>query len=150
MIATSFPSIDSERPPKVRTKASASTSIFDPAIVKSASADALKKLSPRSMAKNPVMFIVEIGSVLTTILFFRDLGTNTNQENTFAGLVAAFLWFTVLFANFAEAMAEGRGKAQAATLRKTRADTVARVREADGTVVERSSVSNALTYMVCN
>ena len=139
MIATSFPSIDSERPPKVRTKASASTSIFDPAIVKSASADALKKLSPRSMAKNPVMFIVEIGSVLTTILFFRDLGTNTNQENTFAGLVAAFLWFTVLFANFAEAMAEGRGKAQAATLRKTRADTVARVREADGTVVERSS-----------
>ena len=139
MIATSSPSIDSERPPKVRTKASASKSIFDPAIVKSASVDALKKLSPRSMAKNPVMFIVEIGSVLTTILFFRDLGTNTNQENTFAGLVAAFLWFTVLFANFAEAMAEGRGKAQAATLRKTRADTVARVREADGTVVERSS-----------
>ncbi len=139
MIATSSPSIDSEQPPKVRTKASASKSIFDPTIVKSAAADALKKLSPRSMAKNPVMFIVEIGSVLTTILFFRDLGTNTNQENTFAGLVAAFLWFTVLFANFAEAMAEGRGKAQAATLRKTRADTVARVREADGTVVDRSS-----------
>ena len=139
MTATLTPSDPSERPPKVRTKESASKSIFDPTIVKTASVDALKKLNPRSMAKNPVMFIVEIGSVLTTILYFRDLGSNTSQENTFAGLVAAFLWFTVLFANFAEAMAEGRGKAQAATLRKTRADTIARVRTADGTVVERSS-----------
>jgi K+-transporting ATPase ATPase B chain len=91
------------------------------------------------MAKNPVMFIVEIGSILTTLLFFRDLGNNSHQENVFTGLVAAFLWFTVLFANFAEAMAEGRGKAQAATLRKTRADTIARVRSADGSTIERSS-----------
>ena len=58
--------------------------------------------------------------MLTTILFFRDLGDSTGDENLFAGLVVVFLWFTVLFANFAEAMAEGRGKAQAATLRKTR------------------------------
>jgi K+-transporting ATPase ATPase B chain len=107
--------------------------------VRGASLDAFKKLNPRSMAKNPVMFIVELGSVLTTILFIRDFGTSSGQENAFAGLVAAFLWFTVLFANFAEAMAEGRGKAQAATLRKTRADTVAKIRLADGSLVERSS-----------
>ncbi len=125
MSATLSTPPDAERPPKVRTKASASRSIFDPTIVRAASLDALRKLNPRSMAKNPVMFIVEVGSVLTTVLFVRDLGTNSTQENLFAGLVAAFLWFTVLFANFAEAMAEGRGKAQAATLRKTRADTVA-------------------------
>jgi K+-transporting ATPase ATPase B chain len=93
-----------------------------------AGARRVRKLNPRSMAKNPVMFIVEVGSVLTTILYVRDLGSSSGQENTFAGLVAAFLWFTVLFANFAEAMAEGRGKAQAATLRQTRADTVATVR----------------------
>ena len=73
------------------------------------------------------MFIVEVGALLTTVLFVRDLGDSTAQQNTFAGLVAAFLWFTVLFANFAEAMAEGRGKAQAATLRATRADTIANV-----------------------
>ena len=77
------------------------------------------------MYRNPVMFIVEIGSVLTTLIFLRDLGSSTSQENVFAGLVSLWLWFTVLFANFAEAMAEGRGKAQAATLRKTRADTIA-------------------------
>ena len=78
------------------------------------------------------MFVVLIGSVLTTILFFRDLGNSTSEENLFAGLVAAWLWFTVLFANFAEAMAEGRGKAQAATLRKTRAETMANRRLGDG------------------
>ena len=77
------------------------------------------------MIRNPVMFVVEVGSVLTTILFFRDLGSSTANENVFAGLVSLWLWFTVLFANFAEAMAEGRGKAQAATLRKTRAETMA-------------------------
>ena len=139
MSATLSPTVDPERPPKVRTKESASKSIFDPAIVTTASVDAVKKLNPRSMAKNPVMFIVEIGSVLTTLLFVRDFGSNSHQENVFTGLVAAFLWFTVLFANFAEAMAEGRGKAQAATLRKTRADTIARVRGPNGSFVERSS-----------
>ena len=72
------------------------------------------------MARNPVMFVVEVGSVLTTILFFQDFGRRRRPSNVFAGLVAAWLWFTVLFANFAEAMAEGRGKAQADTLRKTR------------------------------
>src|SRR5262245_24869152 len=91
------------------------------------------------MIRNPVMFVVEVGSVLTTILFFRDLGSSTANENVFAGLVTLWLWFTVLFANFAEAMAEGRGKAQAATLRKTRSETVARVRRPDGTIVDKPS-----------
>ena len=86
----------------------------------------------RKMAKNPVMFVVEVGSVVTTFIFFRDLMSSTAQENVFAGLVAAWLWFTVLFANFAEAMAEGRGKAQADSLRKARSDTVALVRREGG------------------
>ena len=128
-----------QRPPTVRQRPPAKASIFEPALVRTASIDALRKLDPRTMARNPVMFIVEIGSVLTTILFVRDLGSSTAQENAFAGLVAAWLWFTVLFANFAEAMAEGRGKAQADTLRKTRADTTARVRRSDGTIEERAS-----------
>src|SRR6478609_4785695 len=125
------PQPDMERPPKVRRKEDAS-SIFEPAIVRRTSFDAFKKLNPRTMMRNPVMFIVEVGSALTTILFFRDLGSSSTQQNVFAGLVAAFLWFTVLFANFAEAMAEGRGKAQAATLRKTRSETVAHRRLAKG------------------
>ena len=66
--------------------------------------------------------------MLTTIVWLRDLGSSSGTENLFAGLVAAWLWFTVLFANFAEAMAEGRGKAQADSLRKARSDTVAHVR----------------------
>ncbi len=101
-----------------------------------AAVDSFIKLDPRKMAKNPVMMVVEVGSVLTTILFFRDLGSSTGSENLFAGLVAAWLWFTVLFANFAEAMAEGRGKAQADSLRKAKADTIANVRRTDGTMVE--------------
>src|SRR6478609_2002564 len=137
------PQPDMERPPKVRRKEDAS-SIFEPAIVRRTSFDAFKKLNPRTMMRNPVMFIVEVGSALTTVLFVRDFGSSSTQQNVFAGLVAAFLWFTVLFANFAEAMAEGRGKAQAATLRKTRADTVARVRRSDGIVEERSSAALAV------
>src|SRR5580765_6867219 len=124
------------RPVKARTRPPASRKLFDPAITRQAIKDSFVKLNPRTMARNPVMFVVEVGSVLTTIFFFRDLSSSTTNENVFAGLVSAWLWFTVLFANFAEAMAEGRGKAQAATLRKTRAETVARVRRPDGTIVE--------------
>ena len=94
------------------------------------------KLDPRVMARNPVMFVVELGSVLTTILFARSA---TADENVFAGLVAAWLWFTVLFANFAEAVAEGRGKAQAATLRKTRQRHGRPTAPADGTMEEVAS-----------
>ena len=85
------------------------------------------------MARNPVMFVVEVGSVLTTIVFAPGPRlARPATENLFAGLVAAWLWFTVLFANFAEAMAEGRGKAQADSLRKARSDTVAHVRRDGG------------------
>jgi K+-transporting ATPase ATPase B chain len=99
--------------------------LVEPEILRRAVVDSLLKLNPRTLMRNPVMFVVGVGSVLTTILFFKDLGTSSSDENVFAGLVALFLWFTVLFANFAEAVAEGRGKAQADTLRKTRAETVA-------------------------
>ena len=96
------------------------------------------------MARNPVMFVVEVGSVLTTILFFRDLGlTPPGSDNVFVGLVAVWLWFTVLFANFAEAVAEGRGKAQADTLRKTRSETMAHVRRADGSTEEVPSAPSS-------
>ena len=78
------------------------------------------------------MFVVELGSVLVTFLWLKNLSDSSTQENVFAGLVAAWLWFTVLFANFAEAVAEGRGKAQADELRKTRAATIAHRRLADG------------------
>ena len=108
-------------------------------IVKTALVDSLKKLNPRTQAKNPVMFVVLVASALTTGLFVNDLGSNSTQQNVFSGIVALFLWFTVLFANFAEALAEGRGKAQAATLRKTRSETTARRRGHDGAVIEISS-----------
>ena len=131
------------RPPKVRQRPSGASSLFDAAIMRRAIIDAFKKLSPRQMARNPVMFIVEVGSVLTTILFFQKLPSASASDSVFTGLVSAWLWFTVLFANFAEAVAEGRGKAQADTLRKTRSETVARVRQPDGSVLEKSS--SALT-----
>ena len=94
-------------------------SLLDPAILAPAARDSVLKLDPRRMAANPVMFVVEVGSVLVTVLARR------RDPSVFAGLIAAWLWFTVLFANFAEAMAEGRGKAQADELRQTRAETVA-------------------------
>src|SRR5436190_21818825 len=110
------------------------TKLVEPEIVRRAMVDSFVKLNPRTLMKNPVMFVVGVGSVLTTILFFKDLSSSTTNENVFTGLVALFLWFTVLFANFAEAIAEGRGKAQADTLRKTRAETLAHVRHADGSL----------------
>ncbi len=126
-----------ERPPKVRTKPGAA--LFEPTIMRRATGDSARKLDPRQMARNPVMFIVEIGSVLTTVLFFAHLGSDTAAGSTFTGLVSLWLWFTVLFANFAEAVAEGRGKAQADTLRKTRSETVAHVRRPDGTLIDTPS-----------
>ncbi len=113
--------------------------LFEASIVRPAIIDSFRKLDPRVQARNPVMFVVLVGSVLTTVLFFRDLGSASTAQNVFTGLVAVWLWFTVLFANFAEAMAEGRGKAQAATLRKTRAETMANLRRADGTIEEVAS-----------
>ena len=112
----------------------ASTSMFDPSIMRRAVTDSFAKLHPRKMVRNPVMFVVEVGSVLTTVLFFTNLSSAGTDQNVFTAFVTAFLWFTVLFANFAEAVAEGRGKAQADTLRKTRSETMANRRRPDGTL----------------
>ena len=99
-------------------------SIWDTGIVGQAIADSFRKLDPRIQIKNPVMFIVEVGSLVTTMIWIQELAGGSGRP-LFTGQVAFWLWFTVLFANFAEAMAEGRGKAQAATLRKAKAETMA-------------------------
>src|SRR5580704_54903 len=90
--------------------------------------EAFKKLHPRHMVGNPVMFVVEIVTVLTTILFLRDLFTG-GANLAFSFQINVWLWFTVVFANFAEAVAEGRGKAQAASLRKTKTEANAKLLE---------------------
>ena len=107
-------------------------SLWNPDILRQAFIGAFTKLNPRLMVKNPVMFVVEVGSVLTTVLFVEDL---IRQQSSlgFNLQITLWLWFTVLFANFAEAMAEGRGKAQADTLRKAKGETMAYRLRADGT-----------------
>src|ERR1700740_3191120 len=99
--------------------------LFDPEIVRRATKESLVKLNPMKVAKNPVMFVVEVGAALTTIYVIKD--AITGSGNLLFGIqIALWLWFTVVFANFAEAMAEARGKAQADALRKTKTDTMAR------------------------
>jgi K+-transporting ATPase ATPase B chain len=105
-------------------------SIFDPAIIVPAIGDSFKKLNPITLAKNPVMFVTEVGAAITTVLLVTGHGANFG----FQFQIALWLWFTVLFANFAEAMAEGRGKAQARALRSTRTQTFANRLKSDGTV----------------
>ncbi len=102
-------------------------SLWDLKIIRRALWDSVLKLNPRTMMRNPVMFVVEVGSVVTTLLLFRS-----KSEFAFNLQITLWLWFTVLFANFAEAMAEGRGKAQAETLRKARSETMARRLLRDG------------------
>ncbi len=109
--------------------------MWDPGVIVPAIGGSFRKLDPRGLIRNPVIFVVEIGSVLTTLAFVRDLGDDSRAD-VFNGLIALFLWFTVLFANFAEAMAEGRGKAQADSLRRARSDTTAMVRRPGGAVEE--------------
>jgi K+-transporting ATPase ATPase B chain len=141
-MSTSTPVVEPIDPealaPEPHETGSGKAGLFDPAIVRRAAGDAVVKLSPKQMAKNPVMFIVEVGSVLVTALLVRDL-VHGHRAVLFTALVGAWLWFTVLFANFAEAVAEGRGKAQADTLRKTRSETLARVRLPNGDLAERPS-----------
>jgi K+-transporting ATPase ATPase B chain len=108
-----------ERRPKAR-------SLFDRAILMRAIGDSFVKLDPRVQAKNPVMFIVLVGALVTTLFFFRDLFFSGGRSAGFDFAISIWLWFTVLFANFAEAVAEGRGKAQAEFLRRTKSDTLAR------------------------
>src|ERR1700759_5404370 len=111
-------------------------SIWDAKIIRRAIGDSFVKLNPRTMMKNPVMFVVEVGSVLTTLQLVRGIvapvGGVTNT--LFELQITLWLWFTVLFANFAEAMAEGRGKAQADNLRKARTETTAKRLTPDGKV----------------
>jgi potassium-transporting ATPase ATP-binding subunit len=110
------------------TSKAKSVGLFDRAIMRQAVGESFRKLSPRMVAKNPVMFVVEVGSALTTLLVVRDLVVHGADHPPiwFTGAVSLWLWFTVLFANFAEAIAEGRGRAQAETLRKMRKETMAR------------------------
>ncbi|MBK3736305.1 potassium-transporting ATPase subunit KdpB [Azospirillum brasilense] len=109
---------------KTATRTPAST-LLDPAILLPAVAGSVRKLDPRLMARNPVMFCVEVVAALTTLLFLRDLLTGAGRIG-FSLQIVLWLWFTLLFANFAEAVAEGRGKAQAASLRRTRTETTAK------------------------
>jgi potassium-transporting ATPase ATP-binding subunit len=110
-------------PTRVRTSAATLT---DSKIVVPAIGEAFKKLSPRVMIRNPVMFVVEVVATLTTLLFVRDLVTGAGNYG-FSFQINLWLWFTVVFANFAEAVAEGRGKAQAATLRRAKTESMAKL-----------------------
>ena len=110
-----------------------STSLTDRKILKNAIVDSFWKLDPRLMVKNPVMFVVEVGAVITMVVLVANL-VNHAGGYWFGLQITLWLWFTVLFANFAEAMAEGRGKAQAETLRKARAETEARRLREDGSI----------------
>src|ERR1044072_3246541 len=102
------------------------TALLDAKIVMPAIGSAFAKLDPRSLIKNPVMFVLEIVTILTTVILVRDLVTG-GANIVFEVQIVVWLWFTVLFANFAEAVAEGRGKAQADTLRQTREETKAKL-----------------------
>ena len=101
-------------------------SFFAPELVVPAIAASFRKLDPRAMIKNPVMFVVEVVSVLVTGLWVQALLGQGEAPTGFIGAIALWLWFTVLFANFSEAVAEGRGKAQADALRRTRQETAAK------------------------
>src|SRR5499425_3717421 len=118
------PQIKQEGPRVISPKQSRSRSLWNWKIVRQAVLDSFIKLNPRAMMKNPVMFVVEVGSVITTALLLKDLARH-NPGFGFYLQITLWLWFTVLFANFAEAMAEGRGKAQAETLRKAKSEAMA-------------------------
>ncbi|HUD22406.1 MAG TPA: hypothetical protein VMQ60_06145, partial [Acidobacteriaceae bacterium] len=115
------------------TGTSKKRALFESSIVRRAAVDSLRKLNPVLMAKNPVMFVVEVGSVVTTVLLLMPHGAHQFGFNL---QITLWLWFTVLFANFAEAMAEGRGKAQADALRKAKSETTAYKLKANGEVEE--------------
>ena len=115
------------------TKRKRSRPLLAPPIVRRAVRDSLRKLDPRTMMKNPVMFVVEVGAALTTAIVVRD-AIQAAPDLGFTLQITLWLWFTVLFANFAEALAEGRGKAQADTLRKTKTETLAKLLKRGGKV----------------
>ena len=106
-------------------------SLLDPAILLPAARDAFVKLDPRQLLRNPVIFVTEVVAAVVTVLFLRDLVSGSTEAG-FSGQIAAWLWFTVLFATFAEAVAEGRGRAQADSLKRTKSELVARRLAASG------------------
>lgn len=114
---------------KSKTK---SFSLLDGEILWQAVIDAVRKLNPLHMVKNPVMFVVEVGCLLTTALFFQSIFGHGEEKAYFVLAISLWLWFTLLFANFAEALAEGRGKAQARSLKGTRRDTMAKLLRTPG------------------
>src|ERR1700750_1985971 len=101
-------------------------SLFHAKIIRQAIGDSFRKLTPQRQVRNPVMFVVYVGSILTTLLWLQAIAGHGEAPGWFIFWVSVWLWFTVLFANFAEAMAEGRGKAQAASLRKARRELQAK------------------------
>ena len=132
------------------TKRRRARPLFDPPIVKRALWDSVVKLNPVTMMKNPVMFVVEVGAALTTVLVLRDWRAGA-PDLGFTFQITLWLWFTVLFANFAEAMAEGRGKAQADTLRKTKTETVGHCLRNGGTAEDvAASQLRQGDIVICN
>jgi potassium-transporting ATPase ATP-binding subunit len=103
-----------------------SKGIFDPCLMREALTDSFRKLDPRALWRNPVMLSVEVGSIITTIIFFLNLITGKGEPAWFTGTISAWLWLTVLFATFAESLAEGRGKARAESMKKTRKEIMAK------------------------
>jgi K+-transporting ATPase ATPase B chain len=136
MATVSAPPVENKPEPKqdgaqLISRGARSRPLFDPEIVKRATKESFVKLNPVLVAKNPVMFVVEVGAALITVYVIKDALTHAGNL-LFGVQIALWLWFTVLFANFAEAMAEARGKAQADALRKTKVDTMARKILPDG------------------
>ncbi len=130
-------------------KLARSRSLFDPEIVQRATRASFGKLNPAHLMRNPVMFVVEVGAALTTVFLIRDIFTGA-AGNSFTLQITLWLWFTVLFANFAEAMAEARGKAQADSLRKTKTDVLAKRLTASGKIEEVSGTAlRAGDVVVC-
>ncbi|MGH7862880.1 MAG: potassium-transporting ATPase subunit KdpB [Candidatus Dormibacteraceae bacterium] len=130
------------------------SSLTDPAILVPAIGFSFKKLDPRSQARNPVMFVVMVGALITTIVFvsglFRGTPATSGPDNDlFVGQISLWLWFTVLFANFAEAMAEGRGKAVAASLRLSRTETLARLLGGEGESMVAATTLRRGDRVVC-
>jgi K+-transporting ATPase ATPase B chain len=119
------------------------TTIFEPQLLRQALLDSLKKLNPLSIWRNPVMFLVEIGSIITTVSFFAGLFFKSGEPSWFTGAVSLWLWLTVIFATFAESLAEGRGKARAESLRKTRTEVMAKRLENPATKEKYELISSA-------
>src|SRR5262245_41112343 len=119
------------------------SALFDRKIVVPAIGSAFVKLDPRTLMKNPVMFVLEVVTILTTIILIRDIFTG-GEQIAFEFQIVLWLWFTVLFANFAEAVAEGRGKAQAASLRRQRTETQAKLLTGPGRTGFRAIPSTSL------